>query len=75
VLRLVLDRSLLAFKSITLNEIKDKVKVNYPDMSLEVICTDENAEVPVMRIRVVKEAVEGGKVCLCLHTSFFVKEI
>jgi DNA-directed RNA polymerase II subunit RPB1 len=56
VLRLVLDLTLLRFKGITLEEIKRKVRQQYPEPQLEVICTDENAELPVLRVRVMTRA-------------------
>jgi len=63
VLRLVLDRAQLAFKGITLEEIAAHISKKFDNSPLEVIHTDANADVAVMRLRVIKDgAAEAAHV-------------
>jgi DNA-directed RNA polymerase II subunit RPB1 len=53
-LRIELNSAILVAKSITLTEIRDEIKNGYGD-DLYVEITDENADIPVIRIRILND--------------------
>ncbi len=58
-LRIELNTSILVAKSITLSEIRDEIKNGYGD-DLYVEISDENADIPVIRVRIVNDMPYNG---------------
>ncbi|CAD7704200.1 unnamed protein product [Ostreobium quekettii] len=60
VLRIVLQKEMMLDKSLTLKKIAEKISLNYEDF-LYCIFTDDNANVLVLRVRIVADEMSKGE--------------